>query len=278
MTWPVVIAVAPNGARRQPADHPALPVTTEAIARTVAACVHAGAAMVHLHVRDARGNHSLDAGRYREAIAAIRQQAASEPLIQITTEAGARYRPAQQRACVRALLPTSASLALRELASDATEARATGHLLKEMLEAGAIPQLILYHPEELDHYRRLQANDTFPRAELPLLFVLGSHTDETPRAGLEDFLAGPVGDACWMVCAFGRHELPAVRKALRLGGQVRLGFENNLWHPQGRPLRDNAESVALAVRAAHALGRTPADAATARHLLTPPTATEEVMP
>jgi uncharacterized protein (DUF849 family) len=51
----VILAVAPNGARKTKADHPALPMTPEEIAMTAAACHEAGAAMIHLHVRDPDG-------------------------------------------------------------------------------------------------------------------------------------------------------------------------------------------------------------------------------
>lgn len=278
MNRPFVLAIAPNGARRTPADHLRLPITPEALAGEIATCAAAGTGMVHLHVRDNHGEHSLDPARYREAITAIRERAGPDLLIQITTESVGRYRPEQQRSCVRDLMPDSASLALRELAADTAEARLTGRLLREMLEAGAIPQLILYHPDELMRYRQLQAAGLFPDAELPLLFVLGSHADESPRATLSDFLAGPVGEACWMVCAFGRNELPAAREALARGGQVRVGFENNLYHPAGRLLEDNAESVALVTAAATDLNCRPARPDACRTILSPAQRVVEVAP
>ncbi len=71
---PVPIAVAPNGGRRTKADHPALPMTPEELARTAAECLDAGAAMIHVHVRDRDGKHLLDAEAYRQAIGAIRAE------------------------------------------------------------------------------------------------------------------------------------------------------------------------------------------------------------
>ena len=57
---PLVVAAAPNGARRTEADHPALPLGPDELAREAAACREAGATVPHLHVRDAAGRHSLD--------------------------------------------------------------------------------------------------------------------------------------------------------------------------------------------------------------------------
>ena len=56
----VSITVAPNGGRRSKADHPALPLTVPELVRTAAECLAAGAAMLHLHIRDAQGGHLLD--------------------------------------------------------------------------------------------------------------------------------------------------------------------------------------------------------------------------
>ncbi len=56
---PLILAGAPNGAYKGPRDHPALPVTVDEIARTAVQCREAGASMIHLHARDAQGNHSV---------------------------------------------------------------------------------------------------------------------------------------------------------------------------------------------------------------------------
>ncbi|HIP77601.1 MAG TPA: 3-keto-5-aminohexanoate cleavage protein, partial [Kiloniellaceae bacterium] len=69
---PLILTVAPNGARKTRRDHPAVPIRPAEIADTAAAALKAGAAMIHLHVRDAEEKHSLDPGAYREAIAAVR--------------------------------------------------------------------------------------------------------------------------------------------------------------------------------------------------------------
>ncbi len=113
-----MIMVAPNGARRGKADHPALPLTAAELAADAKACALAGAAAIHLHVRDAAGGHALDPGLYRAATAAVRAAAGPDLVVQITTEAVGRFSPAEQMACVRALTPEAVSIALRELVPD----------------------------------------------------------------------------------------------------------------------------------------------------------------
>ena len=115
---PLIIAVAPNGARKTKADHPALPITPEELAETAARCLDAGASMIHLHVRDDDQKHSLDVSAYRAAIAAIRARVGGELIIQVTTEAVGIYTPAQQMAMVQELEPEAVSLAVRELCPD----------------------------------------------------------------------------------------------------------------------------------------------------------------
>jgi uncharacterized protein (DUF849 family) len=76
--------------------------------------------------------------------------------------------------------------------------------------------------------------------------------------------------ATWMICAFGPHEHACAQAAIAEGGHVRVGFENNLWLPDGRVAKSNAVLVALAAEAARESGRgimAPADAATLRATL-----------
>jgi len=109
------IMVAPNGARRGKVDHPALPITTEEIVATAAACHACGANGLHLHVRDPAGEHSLDAGRYRETLDALHRHV-PQLRVQITTEAAGRFDVPAQLACLRDVQPAWASIAVREIA------------------------------------------------------------------------------------------------------------------------------------------------------------------
>src|SRR5512133_1700151 len=102
---PIIVGVAPSGARRKQAEHPGVPMTDDELARDAAACRERGATLLHLHVRDAAGRHSLDADLYRDAIAAVRRAAGPQLIIQITTEAIGRFTPRAQIAAVHAVAP-----------------------------------------------------------------------------------------------------------------------------------------------------------------------------
>ncbi len=237
------ITVAPNGARRQKADHPALPVTVSEIAETARACHLAGADAIHLHVRSTSGAHTLDAGIYREAVAEIEAQA-PRLAIQITTEAAGIFDVPAQLTCLNDLAPSAASISVGEIrrAPDlASRVYATAH------DLGTEVQHILYDSNDLAALRHMLADGTVPQDMREVLLVFGKYTPPRPARSSEPapFLAALGGDfPNWTACAFGPNEHAVLLEAARLGGHIRVGFENNICRPDGTPARDNAENVA----------------------------------
>jgi uncharacterized protein (DUF849 family) len=253
--------VAPPGARRTKADHPALPITPAEIAREAALCAEAGAGVLHVHLRDRAGGHSLDPGLYRSLIERVRKTVGDRLVIQITTEAVGRHAPAEQMQVVRELHPEAVSLALAELIPDeAATADAAGFLAWLQRERIA-PQYILYSPVEVARFHELRTRRVIPQRRPLALFVLGRYADkaEAAPADLLPFLAVHDPDCPWSLCAFGRRECACVLTAAGLGGHVRVGFENNLWRADGQPAASNAELVLQIVAGAALLGRKVAD-------------------
>jgi 3-keto-5-aminohexanoate cleavage enzyme len=268
MNGAVAIAVAPNGARRSQADHARLPITPTELAQCAADCLAAGASMLHLHVRDADGRHSLDASRYRDAIAAIRARVGDRLLLQVTTEAGGRYGPAEQMAHARALAPGALSVAVRELWREPALAGEAARFLAELHERGALVQYIAYDAADLARFLALHERGDVPQARPHVLFVLGAYAEQ--RAGRPAELP-PLAAALpqgwpWSVCAFGADELRCVATGALLGGHVRVGFENNLQRASGARADDNATLVAACRSALAALGLRPATLGETREL------------
>jgi uncharacterized protein (DUF849 family) len=268
---PVVVAVAPNGARRGKADHPALPVTATEIAATAAACRDAGASLLHLHVRDRAAAHTLDVDAYRTAIAAVREAVGDDLIIQATSEAIGRYDAAAQMAMVRALRPEAVSLAVRELipdpAAEATTADFLAWLDRERIRA----QYILYSDAEVRRFADLHRRGIIPDAHPLVLFVLGRYgpADASRPRDLLPFLAAwdaAGAPGLWGACAFGAGEGACAVAAAALGGHPRVGFENNLLLADGRTAADNAALVRQLVDALPVLGLRPASAVEARRL------------
>ncbi|SFP95932.1 3-keto-5-aminohexanoate cleavage protein [Ralstonia sp. NFACC01] len=273
VTRPIAIAVAPNGARKTHADHPALPITPDELAACARQCVEAGAAMLHLHVRRPDGTHSLEPGDYRPAIAAVQGAVGDALVIQITTEAVGIYTPEQQMASVRVLQPETISAALRELVPDAAYEAEAARFFGELAATRTAIQYILYSADDVARYRDLRTRGVLPDTPHWVLFVLGRYSagQRSDPTDLLPFLqawadGGDVtANVPWAMCAFGPREAECALTAALLGGHARLGFENNMALPDGSTAPDNAALVTNLRRHLDALHRPLASAADLRN-------------
>jgi len=272
---PLIIAVAPNGARRTKSDHPSLPMTARESAEEAALCRDAGAAMIHLHVRDDDGRHSLDAALYRDAISAIRSTVGDDLIIQVTTEAVGIYSAAEQMAMVQEVRPEAISTAVRELIPD-MESETTAAAFYEWAAAEEIAvQFILYDDADVRRFADLRQRGIIPGDVVSVLYVLGRYAkDQKSRpSDLLEFLdaARDVGaEWHWSVCAFGALEGACALSAASFGGHARVGMENNLYLNNGTLAPGNAALVRQVFDGAALFGRPVATAAQARELVRSP--------
>ena len=262
MSTPFVVMCAPNGARKTKDDHPALPIEPAELADCAAGILAGGASIIHLHVRDAGGAHSLDTERYREAIAAVRERVGDALVIQVTTEACGIYTPDQQMAMVRELRPEAVSVALREICPDDASESAATDFYAWMNDARVMAQHIVYAPEDLQRFAALRDRGVIPDPSPFVLFVLGRYSESLTGdvAELDAFIDATPPDVTWAVCCFGRTEHEAAVAAAQAGGHARVGFENNLWLPDGQVAGDNTALVEVAAEAGRRAGRTIATA------------------
>lgn len=258
-----MIMSAPNGARRGPADHAALPLTPTALADCAVDLQAQGVSVLHLHVRNADGAHSLDPARYRAAIAAIRQRVGDRLVLQVTTEAVGRYTREEQMAVVRELRPEAVSLALPELCPDADAEPSAARFYAWLHRERIWPQHILYSADDVRRFETLRRRGLLGDDTPSCLLVLGRYAknlEGDPNDLAEQLALLDTNAVSWTVCTFGRHENAAALAAAERGGHVRLGFENNLLLCDGTPARDNAELIAQFRRSMSHLHRRPATA------------------
>lgn len=266
MQNPLIITVAPNGAYKQASDHPALPMNARELATSAKLCCDAGAAMLHLHIRDAEGRHSLDVPSYQEAMKVVRAAVGDAMVLQITSEAARIYQAPQQMAMVRAVCPEAVSVGLRELDHPFIGEPILGEFFAWLARERVMTQVILYDTTDLLRWQDLRQRDVIPDAPWFLLFVLGRYsTGQTSNPkDLLPFLVAHKGPEPWAVCAFGATEHACVTAAAALGGHVRVGFENNLRLKNDQLAPDNTALVLQAVDAARCLGRPLASASDIR--------------
>jgi 3-keto-5-aminohexanoate cleavage enzyme len=275
LSWrdPYVLMVAPNGARRTKADHPALPMLQDEIVDAVAEAHAAGAHAAHVHVRDEAGQHVLDADRCLRLSDALRSRCGDDLIIQITSEAVGRYTPADQRELVRAVRPEAVSIAFRELFAASDEDGTNREFVHWAAENRVAIQWILYDPSDVMALASKVDSGVIADAR-SVLFVLGRYAQgqKSVPADLIPYVANLKAhsvfqNARWSACAFGAAETACLAAALSLGGDARIGFENSLWHADGSPASSNAERVAALVDLARGLGLTPATPTEARQRL-----------
>lgn len=240
------VMLAPTGARRTKADHPALPITIAEIVAAAKAGFEAGAEALHAHVRDGDGRHSLDSGLYRELIGEMKTAVPGMP-VQITTEAAGLYGPDDPRRVVREVMPEGVSVVLREMwpvQGPDPEAEAFYHWAAE---AGIAVQHILFTEDDAARFAGLVQDGAIP-GPVQCLLVLGTYSppvDGSPGM-LRPLLSrlAPLGPTLdWALCCFGAAETACLQDAVRLGGKISVGFENNLVGPDHRPAADNAARV-----------------------------------
>lgn len=265
---PAILCVAPNGARRTRRDHPNLPTTPTELGRTAAESLEAGAAMIHLHVRDRNLVHTLDTGAYRAAIQAIRSQVGDELVIQVTTESCGLYGPEEQMGLVRELRPEAVSLSIGEILPHPTLESQASEFLDWLRAEGIFAQFIVFDADQVRFLVRLIHRGIVPHSDPCVLFVLGRHTpnQQSAPSDLDPLLEVSPFREGWFLCAFGKQELACMDRALGRGGHARIGFENNLCRPDGTRAAGNAELVELTAARALQRGRPPANADQAREL------------
>jgi 3-keto-5-aminohexanoate cleavage enzyme len=263
---PLIITTAPNGAYKQPSDHAQVPLTAESLARTAKQCLDAGASMLHLHIRDAQGGHSLDVQGYRNATATVRAAVGKEMVLQITSEAAKVYQAPEQIAMVQALRPEAVSVGLREFDQPEIGEKGLADFFTGLVREKVMTQVIMYDVKDLQRWQDLRQRGVIPDAHWFLLFVLGRYTagQTSSPTDLVPFVHAHTTGEPWAVCAFGATEHACVTAAASLGGHVRVGFENNLFLKNGQVAPDNAALVTQAADATRSLGRPVATAAQIR--------------
>lgn len=265
---PLIVTVAPNGAYKTAREHPAVPMTPAALAAEARACLEAGSAMMHMHVRAPDGRHSLDAEAYRAALKAVHGEVGDQVLVQVTSEAAGVYRAPEQMAVVRELRPQAVSIGLREIAVPEVPEEELARFLGWLAAERIMTQIILYDAADVARWQDLRARGLAPAGAWSVLFVLGRYSagqTSSPR-DLLPFLQAYDHSLPWAVCAFGREENACVTTAAAFGGHMRVGFENNLLLRDGAQAPGNAALVSQAVEGGRVLGRPIADADQAREI------------
>lgn len=242
--------VAPNGARRTKTHHSNIPLTDDELINDVVDCFRAGADGAHIHIRDDKGIHLLDAKRYQTLLNRLKE-AVPDMYLQVTSEAAGIYTAHEQQAIMRALKPQYVSVAMREMVRDTGDWTQASKFYTWANDNQVSVQHILYSPSELENFLNAVSVGYIVGQHHLLQFVLGNYegssvSDPRDISSFTQLLRSAPTQLKfdWMLCAFGKEETPCLIEAVQLGGKARIGFENSLWHTDGSLAKSNAERIA----------------------------------
>jgi 3-keto-5-aminohexanoate cleavage enzyme len=264
----VILCAAIVGAEVTRAHTPHLPITPQEIADEAARCRDAGAAVIHLHVRNDDGTPTQSRDKFTEAIAKIRQK--TDVIVQTST-GGAVGMSIDERAQPLDCRPEMATLNCGTInfgndifVNSRPDIR---DLAKRLRDAGSMPELECYDVGHVEEALAL-AKEGAIKAPLHFQFVLGIAGGIGATEANVRYLRTLIPEgASWAVAATGRHQKPMTELAIKIGGHARVGLEDNIYLEKGVLSEGSAPLVARAAAFARSVGRTPADPTRARKLL-----------
>lgn len=288
MNRKVMISCAVTGSADTPGRNPAVPVTPQQIAESAIDAAKAGAAIVHIHVRDPQTTKpSMEFDHYREVVDRIRASG-TDVVINLTTGPGARFvpglddplkfgpattlRPVQDRVQhVIKLKPEICSLDMGSMnMGNNVFVNSVGYLeamATAIRDAGVLPELEVFETGHLLLAKRMiESGFIEPPGMFQICLGISWAQPATPEAmAYMRNLLPP--DAPWFAFGISLNQFPMVAQAVLLGGNVRVGMEDNIYLARGQLAPSNAALVEKAVQIIEVLGDQVATPAEARQML-----------
>lgn len=288
MARKVMVSCAVTGSADTPARNPAVPVTPPEIAASALDAAEAGAAIVHIHVRNPQTTRpSMDPALYREVVERIRASN-SDVLINLTTGPGARFipglddplkpasgstlsLPAQRVRHVVELAPEICSLDMGSMNMGNQVFMNTPPHLEAMAisirDAGVMPELEVFEAGHLLLAKQMiETGHIKPPGLFQICLGISWGQPATPEAVIYMRNLLPPA-AIWFAFGISLHQFPIAAQTVLLGGHVRVGLEDNLYLEKGKFAPNNASLVEKAVNIINILGDEAATPNEARQML-----------
>jgi uncharacterized protein (DUF849 family) len=267
----LLITVAPTGAETSKQDCPQLPTTLEELVKTARECEAAGVAMIHVHIRDDEHRPTLDLGRLKETVAALREH--TDLVVQLST-GGSVHDPLEDRLRVLDAEPDSCSLTMgtTNFGDDvfSNPWPFVCELYQLSQERQVVPEFELFDLGQVHALHRLLGKYGLPwggKVHCDLVMGVPGGMNGTADALVAAVRDLPEAVTSWSATGIGRSTLAVLLAALSKGGHLRVGMEDVLTISRGVPVESNAQLVERAVAAGRLAQRTPMTPAEARALL-----------
>lgn len=267
----VIITVATTGAFPTKEHNQAIPMTPKEIADDVYKCWKAGAAVAHLHMRDENGQGTMSAEKFEETVSLIRQTGC-DIIINCTTSGDLNATDETRMIHLSKVKPEMASYDC-----------GTMNWMNSTVFYNTPPFL-----EKLGHY--MQEHNVKPEIEVfdasfiynalyylkkgvlkaPLHFQLCMGAPGGIAATIENlvFLKNLLPSDCtWSAFGIGANHLPILLATIAMGGNIRIGMEDNIYYAKGELAKSNSQFVERAVRIIKEAGKQPATPNEAKKIL-----------
>jgi len=265
----IIVAVAPVGREIKPPS--VNPLTSEEVAAEVIACTRAGASMVHLHVRDRKGEQTEDLKDFSATLDLIRKS--SDIIIQGST--GGLTRLTLEERCVALNDPRTEVASLNMGSINFGEDVYINRLpdirywARRMQETHVAPELEIFAAGMLPTYMKLVEENVL-KPPYSINLCLGFHwalpADVETLFFMKTLL--PQKDVPWGVIHDGMNDFALLATAAGMGASlVRVGFEDSAFFAPGKAARSNAELVERIVSLIHQMGYEVATCDEARKIL-----------
>jgi len=266
-----LITVAPTGAETAKADCPQLPTTLDELVAEAKACEALGASLIHVHIRDAEHQPTLDPVRLRDTVQALREQ--TSLIVQLST-GGSVHDPLEQRLKVLDAEPDSCSLTCgtTNFGNDvfSNPYPFMEQLYQQAQEREVVPEFELFDLGHVASMRRLIETYGLPyggRVHVDFVTGVPGGMPGTTAALVAGVQALPPEVTSWSATGIGRTHLSIMAASLSMGGHLRVGMEDNLTFARRVPVRDNAQLVERAAELTRTMQRPPLSTDEARSLL-----------
>jgi len=271
MSDPLLITVAPTGAETAKADCPQLPTTLQELVATARDCQAAGAAMIHVHIRDDEHKPTLDLGRLTDTVTALKES--TDLVVQLST-GGSVHDPLETRLKVLDAEPDSCSLTMgtTNFGDDVfmNPWPFVCELYQLSQDRGVVPEFELFDLGQVHALQRLLDRYGLPAGgKVHVDLVMGVPGGMN---GTTDALVAAVSDlpdavTSWSATGIGRSTLAVMLASLSKGGHLRVGMEDVLTISRGVPVESNAQLVERAAAVGALAQRTPMSPDQAREVL-----------
>ena len=267
----LLITVAPTGAETTKEACPQLPTTLEELVATARDCEAAGAAMIHVHIRDDEHRPTLDLGRLKATVAGLRED--TSLVVQLST-GGSVHDPLDDRLKVLDAEPDSCSLTMGttnfgdDVFSNPWPFVCDLYQLSQ--EREVVPEFELFDLGQVHALQRLLDKFGLPyggKVHCDLVMGVPGGMNGTADALVAAVAAMPAEVTSWSATGIGRSTLAVALASLSKGGHLRVGMEDVLTLRRGVPVDSNAQLVERAVALGELAQRTPMTPAEARSLL-----------